>query len=194
MAAFRAALQQRDLAGMTAGPRRVRTAHTAGARLSVLANKKGDKRTQVVLMEDMPAGAAGTLTFVQTGYYRNYLQPRGLAQKATAGILEEFQRKEQETLAAAQAVKDKALALATALSTLGKFTIKKTAGKDKAIFGSVTAQDVVDVVKAQTNQELDKKTITVPDVSELGTYACSVKLHPEVTATFNLVVQPEKQG
>jgi large subunit ribosomal protein L9 len=44
-------------------------------------------------------------------------------------------------------------------------------------------------VKQQTSKELDKKTITVPDINEVGTYDVSVKLHPEVTGAFKLEVQ-----
>ena len=67
--------------------------------------------------------------------------------------------------------------------------VKKTVGEDGKIFGSVTTQDVVDAVKQQTSKELDKKAMTVPDISEVGTYEVTVKLHPEVTGKFNLEVQ-----
>ena len=46
-----------------------------------------------------------------------------------------------------------------------------------------------DAGKQQTSKELDKKAMTVPDISEVGTYEVTVKLHPEVTGKFNLEVQ-----
>ena len=58
-----------------------------------------------------------------------------------------------------------------------------------AIFGSVTHVEIVEVIKAQTGLEIDKRTVTVPDISTVGAYAVSVKLHPEVTADFTLVVE-----
>jgi large subunit ribosomal protein L9 len=53
---------------------------------------------------------------------------------------------------------------------------------------SVSAQDVVDAVQQQTTKTLDKRSITVPEIKTLGTYEVQVKLHPQVTATFQLVV------
>jgi large subunit ribosomal protein L9 len=52
----------------------------------------------------------------------------------------------------------------------------------------VSAQDVVDAVQQQTTKTLDKRSITVPEIKTLGTYEVQVKLHPQVTATFQLVV------
>jgi large subunit ribosomal protein L9 len=41
----------------------------------------------------------------------------------------------------------------------------------------------------QTNQELDKRNIDLPEIREAGNFPVTVKLHPEVTASFTLVVQ-----
>ena len=54
---------------------------------------------------------------------------------------------------------------------------------------SLTAAEVADAVEQQTGKALDKKAITVPDISEVGTYDITVKLHPEVTGEFQLEVQ-----
>ena len=54
---------------------------------------------------------------------------------------------------------------------------------------SVTSVDVVEAVKLQTNQELDKRNIDMPEIREAGNFSVTVKLHPEVTAAFTLVVQ-----
>ena len=61
-------------------------------------------------------------------------------------------------------------------------------GADKRIFGSVTEAEVAEAVYKQTTIQLDKRNMMVPEVKELGTYNVSVKLHPEVTATFQLIV------
>lgn len=82
-----------------------------------------------------------------------------------------------------------ARAIATALATIGKFTVKKTVGEDGKIFGSVTTSDVVDAIEQQTSKKMDKKAITLPDISEVGIYECSIKLHPDVTGVFKLEVK-----
>ena len=129
------------------------------------------------------------LTRTAVGFFRNYLAPQGLARLADEEVLAAVRAKKEAEEAAARKLLDEASALATALATIGKFTVKTKANpEDKRIFGAVTQQDVVDAVKMQTNRELTKTAITLPEVKTLGSYEVSVKLHPQVTATFTLVV------
>jgi large subunit ribosomal protein L9 len=125
------------------------------------------------------------------GYFRNFLLPEGYARVADESVLAAVRAKQEAEEAAARQLLAEAKALATALQTIGKFTVRvKTGdGKDKQqIFGSVTAADVVEAVRQQTNRELVKGNITVPEVKTTGTYDVSVKLHPQVNVTFQLVV------
>lgn len=158
--------------------------------LQVVATKKVVKKVKVVLTKNLDnIGETGDLCNVPMGFFRNYLLPQGLATFATEGVLEEIKQKEADDEAARAKVKAAAQMLATALSTIGKFTVKKTVGDDKKkLFGSVTALDVVEAVKLQTDQDLDKRTIEMDEIREVGTYDIVVKLHPEVVAKFSLIV------
>lgn len=151
------------------------------------------KTVKVVLTKSLEnIGEVGSLQEVSAGFFRNKLAPGALAKPATAEILDEIRAKEAEAQEKRAAVKAEAQMLATALTTIGKFTVKKTAGSgddSKKLFGSVTSADVVEAVKLQTNQDLDKKTIEMDDIRETGNHTIAVKLHPEVTASFTLVVQ-----
>jgi large subunit ribosomal protein L9 len=62
----------------------------------------------------------------------------------------------------------------------------------KLCFCSVTAQEVVDAIEQQTGRVLDKRSVVLPEIRETGTYNASIKLHPEVTGEFKLVIQREK--
>ena len=160
------------------------------ARLNVQANKRVAKKANVVLTQSVPdVGAAGDLVEVSLGYFRNHLEPMGKAKKATAEILAEVEADAAAAVAAKNAESAGAKAMATALKTIGKFVVKKTVGEDGKIFGSVTAADVAAAVEMQTGKTLDKKDIDVPDISEVGTYDVTVKLHPEVTGEFKVEVQ-----
>ncbi len=57
---------------------------------------------------------------------------------------------------------------------------------------SVTTQEVVDAIEQQTGRAIDKRLVTLPDIKETGTFAATVKLHPEVIGEFKVVVQREK--
>lgn len=49
-------------------------------------------------------------------------------------------------------------------------------GEGDAIFGSVTAVEVVEAIKMQTGRELDKKAVTLPEIKSLGTYEATGEL------------------
>jgi len=53
---------------------------------------------------------------------------------------------------------------------------------------SVTAQDVVDIIKSQLNRDVDKRLVAVPEIRETGEYVAEIKLHPDVTARVRLNV------
>jgi large subunit ribosomal protein L9 len=174
----------------TAAPLRAQAVQSASRQsVTISATAKVVKKAQIVLVQPVAGlGKEGTLASVRVGYFRNYLLPQGMAKLADESILAEIKRKKAAEEAAARKIVDEAKALATALQTIGKFTVKVKVGDEKRIFGSVSAQDVVDAVKQQTTKELDKRTITLPDIKTLGTYDVVCKLHPQVNATFQLVV------
>jgi hypothetical protein len=92
-----------------------------------------------VLIKDSDVGAAGDMVEVSNGFFRSYLEPQGLATKVSAELMAEFEKKAAEAAAAKAKEVSDAKALATALKTIGKFTVKKTVGEDGKIFGSVQA-------------------------------------------------------
>ena len=57
----------------------------------------------------------------------------------------------------------------------------------------MTTQDIVEAIAAQTGRTLDKKMVDLPDIKKLGTYDVSVRLHPNVTGKFKVVVQKQKE-
>jgi large subunit ribosomal protein L9 len=170
------------------------SATTSSSRTSLVveANKKTAKKTSVVMLESIEhVGEAGEMVYVSAGFFRNFLEPQGKAQKATQQLIQEFKNKQAEELAAVEAEHAAAQAIATALSTIGKFVVKKTVGEDDKIFGSVTAKDCADSIEKQTGKALDTKGFDIPDISTTGVYEVSVKLHPKVTGSFKVDVQKE---
>ena len=160
--------------------------------LRVVAQRAVTRKVQIVLKSQVPSlGNVGELKSVPVGYYRNFLQPQGLAEVATEAVLAEIKKKQEMEERARLEQKAKAQAMATALGTIGKFVIKKKVGEEGQIFGSVSGQDIVDAIKMQTGRELDRRSITLPEIKELGTYDATVKLHAEVIGSFKVVVQKD---
>ncbi len=134
----------------------------------------------VILRTDVDnLGQAGEVVTVKDGYARNFLLPKGLAYQATEG--------NKRRLAAEQAQKGKrhaaevgaAQAVAAKLEALSvTFTMK--AGEGDKLFGSVTAADVADKLKAE-GIAVDKKAIELDEpLKALGVYKVPVRLHHEV--------------
>lgn len=150
-------------------------------------------RVQVVLNKDVSKlGRSGDLVDVSPGYARNYLVPQGLAVNATPGIIKQVEMRREQERQKLLEIKQQAEAKKVALATVGRLIIRKTVGENNAIFGSVTAQDVAEVIQEQAGQEVDRRGITVPDISTLGMYKAEIKLHPEVTAEVEFEVAPAK--
>lgn len=150
------------------------------------------KRVQIVLTEDIrKLGYNGDLVEVAPGYARNYLIPNGKAVRTTPGVLKQVERRREAQKQRLLEIKQEAEAIKTALTTIGMFTIQKPVGENEAIFGTVTAADVAEVIKSLAGKEVDRRDISVPDINKLGEYQAELKLHPEVTAIVNLRVTAE---
>jgi len=147
------------------------------------------KKTQVVLSQEVPKlGNDGDLVEVAPGYARNFLFPRSMAYRVTPGVLKQVEFRREKERQRLEAIKQEAEATKTALNTIGMFTIAKAVGEDEAIFGTVTAAEVAELIQASASKEVDRRDITLPDINKLGEYKVDIKLHSEVTATINLRV------
>ncbi len=149
------------------------------------------KRISIVLNEDVSKlGKNGDLVEVAPGYARNFLIPKGAATIATRGIIKQVEARREKERQVKLAIKKEAEDKKTALKTIGRLVIRKQVGEGNAIFGSVTTQEIADLIKEKAMLDVDKKGISVPEVSSTGEYQVEVKLHPEVSATVNIEVAP----
>lgn len=147
------------------------------------------KRTQLVLNQDVAKlGKLGDLVEVAPGYARNYLVPKKLASPATPGILKQVERRRELERQRQAELKQQALEQKAAIEKVTNYSISVQAGENEAIFGTVTTQDIADVIKKATNFEVDKRNITIPDISKLGTYEADLKLFSDVSAKVSFQV------
>lgn len=151
------------------------------------------KRVQLVLSQDVSKlGRSGDLVEVAPGYARNYLLPRGLAVHTTPGILKQVERRREAERQRLLELKKEAETQKAALEKTARLSISKQVGENDAIFGTVTNQDVADAIQSAAGVELDRRTISVPEIHKLGSYKVEIKLHPEVSATIDIQVVPLK--
>tara|TARA_Y100001968_G_C19435358_1_gene759330 strand:+ start:1263 stop:1718 length:456 start_codon:yes stop_codon:yes gene_type:complete len=147
------------------------------------------KRIQVALTKTISSlGQDGDIVEVSPGYARNFLLPFGKAVNVTPAVLKQIERKREKEKIAADKLKQEALDFQTALTTIGRFTIKKQVGEDGVLFGTVTNGDVAEAIEKATKKEIDRRNITVPDIHNLGSYVAKIKLHQEVNAEVKIEV------
>jgi len=143
---------------------------------------------KLILLEDVESlGLAGTEVNVAAGFARNFLLPRGLAAKATAGTLRlldarkvKIETKRAEVLTAAQE-------LAAKLADV-EISIAMQAAADEQLYGSVTNRTIAEKL-AELGFSIDHARIRLDaPIKLLGSYVAEVKLHPSVSVPLKVWV------
>ena len=148
---------------------------------------------QAILLKDVEdLGKAGEAVDVSSGYLRNYLQPRKLAQPATAASLEDARRRQEAAERAQREAAERAGETAALLSKT-VLTIQHRAGEDGKLYGSVTTKEIADAISEARGLRIDRKKIRLDDpIREVGTYMIEVELAGGSTARIKTIVAEEK--
>lgn len=143
---------------------------------------------ELILKENVHSlGQMGDLVKVKDGYARNFLLPRKLGVEATA-TNRKLLEKQQGAIAAKKAqLKQEAETLKTKLESL-QLCLNKESGEEDKLFGAVTTRELSELLR-KDGFTIEKSHIRLSGpIKVLGTHSFTVKLHPEVVATLNLVV------
>ena len=147
---------------------------------------------ELILKEDIAnLGYKNDIVTVKSGYGRNYLIPTGKAVIASPSakkmLAEELKQRahklekiKKEAEAVAESLKDVSLKIATKVSATG------------SIYGSVGNLQIAEEL-AKLGHNIDRKIIVVKDqVTEVGHYTATVKLHKEVSVEIPFEVVAEE--
>ena len=147
---------------------------------------------EVILREHVDnLGRRGEIVKVADGYARNYLLPRKLALPATAANRKHIDRERRILEHREAEEKSQAEAIAARLATVD-LTIARRVGETEQLYGSVTAADIADLLKAK-GFEVDRRKLILPEpIKAIGDHPVPLKLHREVTVP--LTVRVVKEG
>jgi large subunit ribosomal protein L9 len=147
---------------------------------------------QIILQEDVEKlGTRGEVVEVAPGYARNFLLPRKLGIEASPANLKRLE-KIRVTLSKRTATEKEAAHQQAALLNQVTVTLKRKAGENDQLFGSVTSADLADALHAQ-GFEVDKRRIQLDEpIKVLGERTVTVKLVHGVTAEFKAIVEKEE--
>jgi large subunit ribosomal protein L9 len=146
---------------------------------------------KVILLKDVDrVGTAGEIVQVSDGFGRNYLIPKNQALLATDANVAQFEARRRQHEAAAEREQRSAAGLAYQLEK-ASLTAQVKVGEGEQMFGSVTSQNIVDLLGEQ-GYEIDRRMIELDEpIRALGVYNVKVNLHPEAAATVKLWVVKE---
>jgi large subunit ribosomal protein L9 len=148
---------------------------------------------QAILLKEVDGlGEAGAVVDVSPGYLRNYLAPRKLAQAATAASIAVAERRREQAEETARKHEEGARETATLLSKT-VLTIPHRAGEGGRLFGTVTAQEIVDAIKQARGVRIDKRSVRLEEpIRELGTHMVEVEVAPGVVAPVKTMVVDQR--
>jgi large subunit ribosomal protein L9 len=144
---------------------------------------------QAILLQNVDTlGERGDVVDVSSGYLRNYLAPRKLAETATPGALAEAKRRIEAAERAAIEKVERAEENATLLRKT-VLTISQQAGDDGRLFGSVTSQEIAKAIKQARGIKVDKRNIYIDEpIKFTGTHMVRVEVNDGVFADVKTIV------
>ena len=142
----------------------------------------------ILTQEVTGLGSPGDVVDVAAGYGRNYLLPRGFAMRWTRGAEKQVELIKRARAAREIRTLDDAQATAAKLEKL-TVRLKRRAGSNGRLFGSVGPGDIAAAVRDAGGPEIDRRKIVVPDpIKSAGSHRVQVRLHPEVSASVNIEI------
>ena len=147
---------------------------------------------QVILRDDMDnLGKSGDVVNVKPGYARNYLLPRGLALKATAGDVKRVEHEKRVIAARTAKLAKERQAEADTLSQVS-VSIARAVGEGDKLYGSVTSRDIAEALATQGVKVDSKKIHLEEPLKALGLTEVQVKLGRGINATIKVWVVKEE--
>jgi large subunit ribosomal protein L9 len=149
---------------------------------------------EVILLRDVEkVGRRGEVVQVRDGFGRNFLLPRALAVPANEKNRSVLETEKKHAVKRRALEKEEAAKLVERIKKISIRLEVKT-GETGKLFGSVTAQDLAEALKAQ-GIAVDKKQIHLPEpIRALGIHSVTVELDPEVKIALQVeIVSKEKK-
>ena len=144
---------------------------------------------KVIFIQDVKGqGKKGEEKNIADGYARNFLLPRGLAVEANKANLNNLKgQKESQAYKKEQEIK----AAEETKAQLEGITVKLSAkaGDNGKLFGSITAKDIADALKAQHSIDIDKRKIVLgSDIKTTGDLTVDAKLYPQIVGKIKVSI------
>jgi large subunit ribosomal protein L9 len=156
------------------------------------------KAQQAILLQDVEKlGRKGDVVHVAPGHLRNYLTPRHMAEPATDARVVEVQRQSEQRARHEAQGDEQARDMAHVLNRT-VLTIKRRAGIEDRLYGSVTSTDISDAIWKARRIRIDRRKVELDEpIKALGSYRVKMSIWGDVRAVLKVMVVPggaEEEG
>lgn len=143
---------------------------------------------KVILLKDVERlGKAYAIVTAKDGYARNYLFPKHLAIPATDANIKGLEKTKKRFSKTLERIRKKSMDIAERLNTTHITTGIKV-GPDGKPFGSITSQQIADLLK-DDGIVVDKKNILLDEpIKQPGTHDIKIHLGEHIDAVITLTV------
>jgi large subunit ribosomal protein L9 len=145
---------------------------------------------QVILKQDLhPLGQKGQAVSVKPGYFRNFLQPRGLAVVGTKKLLVRAEEVNAKIRAEQEQLKKAAEKLRETLNST-TIVLKEKLTKKGTLFAKVSAKEISEALSSQAKVTVSTDQVKLKEaIKKTGNFEVNVRLEGGVTAQVKIVVE-----
>lgn len=146
---------------------------------------------KVLLKEDVDnLGYSGEVHDVADGYGRNYLIPRGLAVKATPGVLKQAAAWRARAEARRAELRAEYEAITEKINDT-HLVFRARAGETGRLYGSVTMMDVADRLNEELGTDIDRRKFDSAPLRDLGEHRVTIHLDRDFHPQILIYIHPE---
>lgn len=146
---------------------------------------------KILLIKDVASlGKAGEIKEVKDGYAQNFLIAKNLAKPATNEVINKYKAEQKKLAEIRQLEEAKAKQMQGKIAEITLKIAKKT-GANNHLFGSITKDEIASELEKSHRLSIDKKSLEIPQIKELGSYEVNVKLGFGLSSKLRLEIVAE---
>lgn len=136
-------------------------------------------------------GVAGDVVDVANGFARNYLIPKGLAEKATKDALKRNENLLAQSAMRRQELNEQLVHVSDQIDGT-ELVFGRKAGSNGKLYGSVTTMDLADALLEKTGIDINRRRISDRSLRELGTFDVTVRMGADLAPTIKVTIVREE--
>jgi large subunit ribosomal protein L9 len=136
-------------------------------------------------------GVAGDVVDVANGFARNFLIPKGLAEKATKDALNRNGSLLAQAAMRRQELNEQLVQVSDQIEGT-ELVFGRKAGSNGKLYGSVTTMDLAEALLEKTGIDINRRRISDRSLRELGTFDVTVRMGGDLSPSIKVTIVREE--